>query len=154
MTKHHLSIAVATLIAVVLLAHLAFPRYEWRASAQYNDALIRIDRWTGRAEIGAFRADLGQWVSQAEMTRERETAARQWAREAAEKTTTTHADINLPYESAPPSIWDEVDQAFAPATLDDILNQIDATIGPEPQPGSFAADLLEAEKTAIKKKQR
>ena len=47
-----------TLVALALLAHAALPRYEWRGTVPY---LVRIDRWTGRAERGSMSS--GQWTS-------------------------------------------------------------------------------------------
>jgi len=37
-------------VALGLLVHASVPRYEWQASGT-----VRIDRWTGGAEIGVFR---------------------------------------------------------------------------------------------------
>lgn len=44
------------LIVVALLAHAALPRYEWRGSPP----LVRIDRWTGRAEAGRYQNSVWQ----------------------------------------------------------------------------------------------
>lgn len=49
-----------TVIVLALLAHAAFPRYEWRAVPDKPGALIRIDRWTGRATWGHFST--GTWT--------------------------------------------------------------------------------------------
>jgi hypothetical protein len=51
----------AAVLAVV--AHAAIPRYEWRPSPEFADVLVRVDRWTGRAEVGFVRLDWGRWVS-------------------------------------------------------------------------------------------
>jgi len=56
-----------TIIAAALLLHAAFPRYEWRAHATHHDALIRVDRWTGRAEHGLLVTASGGWVSVTEL---------------------------------------------------------------------------------------
>jgi hypothetical protein len=58
------------LVTGSLLFHAAFPRYEWRSIADAPQALIRLDRWTGRAETGYLRADWGRWVSTAEFQRD------------------------------------------------------------------------------------
>lgn len=63
--------AGVSVLAVVVILHALFPRYEWRSVAQVPDALIRVDRWTGAAQVGAFRADWGRWVSVAEAQRDR-----------------------------------------------------------------------------------
>ena len=51
-----------------LLVHGLMPRYEWRAGAAENpQMLIRIDRWTGAAELGRIQAPTepqpGVWTS-------------------------------------------------------------------------------------------
>lgn len=52
-------IGVVLLLSVVGL-HRAFPRYEWRDVSGNAFALIRLDRWTGSADIGRFGSD-GRW---------------------------------------------------------------------------------------------
>ncbi len=44
------------LIVVALLVHALVPRYEWQTPAESVAVAIRIDRWTGAAEWGSFRA--------------------------------------------------------------------------------------------------
>ena len=47
-------------LVVGLLLHAALPRYDWRqVSAQ---GFVRIDHWTGTAEVGTFNA-AGTWAS-------------------------------------------------------------------------------------------
>ena len=41
-------------VVVALLVHAGLPRYEWRTSAENVVVAIRIDRWTGAAELGSF----------------------------------------------------------------------------------------------------
>ncbi len=60
------ALVVGILIGLVL-ARLAFPRYEWRDARQYSDALLRIDRWTGATTLGVVDAKWGRWVPLAEM---------------------------------------------------------------------------------------
>ena len=47
MQTRHWYIGVALLVAA-LVFHALVPRYEWRAGPQAR--LVRIDRWTGRAQ--------------------------------------------------------------------------------------------------------
>ena len=57
------------LLVAAILCHAFVPRYEWRQVAN-SVTLIRIDRWTGRAELGSWA--LRQWTaepSQAEIER-------------------------------------------------------------------------------------
>lgn len=51
----------AGIIAAGLIFHAAFPRYEWRSASSPN-RLIRIDRWTGRAELGYVIPARGEWT--------------------------------------------------------------------------------------------
>jgi hypothetical protein len=44
-------------VALAILFHAAFPRYEWRDA--HGVPLIRIDRWTGRQELGGYVG--GDW---------------------------------------------------------------------------------------------
>lgn len=67
------------LLGLGLLAHAAVPRYEWRAVPHVPDAFLRIDRWTGAAEIGAVRPDWGRWVSVSELRRDAEVKRAQLA---------------------------------------------------------------------------
>jgi hypothetical protein len=50
-------------IALVILLHAVFPRYEWRGE---GTGLIRIDRWTGSAVVGTWEA--GRWTYQPTIT--------------------------------------------------------------------------------------
>jgi hypothetical protein len=59
-------LAAGLFVAVVILFFSALPRYEWRPT-QYSDQLLRVDRWTGRAELGILKTDWGRWVSVAEL---------------------------------------------------------------------------------------
>lgn len=45
-------------LAAALVVHAAIPRYEWRTT-ENPTILIRIDRWTGRAQLGQFEG--GRW---------------------------------------------------------------------------------------------
>lgn len=45
-----------TLVTLALLAHAAFPRYEWRPLSDSSAYWLRIDRWTGRAVLGQIIA--------------------------------------------------------------------------------------------------
>lgn len=56
--RRDLIIAAAILFAAVVW-YTAFPRYEWRQGPQPR-YLVRIDRWTGQAELGDLRG--GRWV--------------------------------------------------------------------------------------------
>lgn len=52
---------IGLLLAIALaVAALAWPRYEWRDPGGAADLFVRIDRWTGRAELGTFR--YGGWT--------------------------------------------------------------------------------------------
>lgn len=54
-------IVAAGVVSIGLLAHAAFPRYDWRdPGGPDRFAYIRVDRWTGRAEWGLFR-NTGEW---------------------------------------------------------------------------------------------
>ena len=44
-------------VVLALLVHAWVPRYEWR-TPEYAAVAIRIDRWTGAAELGSFRDGL------------------------------------------------------------------------------------------------
>lgn len=46
-------------IALAILLHAAFPRYEWR-TGNGPGRLIRIDRWTGNAQNGTVAT--GNWI--------------------------------------------------------------------------------------------
>jgi len=61
--KHAREIVVAAFLIGIVVGLRAFPRYEWRDSKRYRDALIRIDRWTGEAQFGVVDAKWGRWVS-------------------------------------------------------------------------------------------
>jgi len=45
------------LLAVVILAYAAFPRYDWRQDR--GTIWLRVDRWTGNAELVIVRPNLG-----------------------------------------------------------------------------------------------
>lgn len=48
-------------IVLAILLHAAVPRYTWqRPETDDPFALIRIDRWTGRAQWGAMQRT-GEW---------------------------------------------------------------------------------------------
>lgn len=48
-------------VSAAVVMHAAIPRYEWRDSTiASRRAMVRIDRWTGTAEIGSFNG--GVWV--------------------------------------------------------------------------------------------
>lgn len=55
------------LIVAAILVHALVPRYDWGQNR------IRIDRWTGAAEIGRFNS--GEWVSDAAIERARRRSA-------------------------------------------------------------------------------
>lgn len=62
--------AIAVVLAVLL--HALLPRYEWRdPGGEDHSTYIRIDRWSGRAEIGLFfeasRGHYGRWLSMSEI---------------------------------------------------------------------------------------
>lgn len=57
MTRRDWWLGVALLVAAIL-AHAAFPRYEWRGA--FGVPTMRIDRWTGGWEVG-HNVD-GRWV--------------------------------------------------------------------------------------------
>jgi hypothetical protein len=48
-------------IVVAILAHAAFPRYEWRQVPEFPAAWTRIDRWTGSLQLGAIQPG-GVWL--------------------------------------------------------------------------------------------
>lgn len=79
MTKRQWYVGLAVVVAAVLL-HAAVPRYEWRASGEYDRGLIRVDRWTGQATLGFVDVRWGRWVSVDEYERDlaakRQTAQR------------------------------------------------------------------------------
>ena len=41
-------------VVLALLVHAGLPRYEWRTPRENIAVAIRIDRWTGAAELGSF----------------------------------------------------------------------------------------------------
>ncbi|MGE0594561.1 MAG: hypothetical protein AB7Q15_18675 [Vicinamibacterales bacterium] len=55
MTRQHVYFLALVVLAVVLFQLL--PRYEWHQPPGGGSALIRVDRWSGDAELGAFRVD-------------------------------------------------------------------------------------------------
>lgn len=51
-------------VAGALVVQTLFPRYEWRDPGGANPrAFVRVDRWTGVAELGTFTPDRG-WLSE------------------------------------------------------------------------------------------
>lgn len=80
------------LIAGALVLHAAVPRYEWRSVPEEKYRLIRIDRWTGDAQIGLVTPGMGRWVSS-------DTRGRAVVSQAATATPTkrTPQDVNLPF---------------------------------------------------------
>lgn len=58
MTRRDWWLAIGILSLAIGL-HALLPRYEWR---QEGRAFVRIDQWTGRAELGSFVSD-GRWAS-------------------------------------------------------------------------------------------
>ena len=53
----------ATILAIALVLHALVPRYEWRTVPDHPSQLIRIDRWSGRAEVGLANFTTGgRWV--------------------------------------------------------------------------------------------
>jgi hypothetical protein len=59
-------------LTLAMLAHAAFPRYEWRQTPA-GLGYVRIDRWTGTADLGSFTG--GAWTSTADTERTRRQAA-------------------------------------------------------------------------------
>jgi hypothetical protein len=69
MTRRDWWLVVAAAL-LTLVAWRAFPRYDWRAYPGSVHAMIRIDRWTSRAET--MRPGWhGQWVNETELQRQR-----------------------------------------------------------------------------------
>lgn len=60
MTRRTWWIGVSLLVLATLL-HAALPRYAWLPITGEPTGLIRIDRWTGRAEWGALDRATGTW---------------------------------------------------------------------------------------------
>jgi hypothetical protein len=60
-------LAVVLLLSVVLL-YRAFPRYEWHTVSAPQ--LLRIDRWTGKTQLGVVSPQWGRWVSYEELNRD------------------------------------------------------------------------------------
>jgi hypothetical protein len=75
-TRLWLVVLVVGLLAIAVVSKPLFPRYEWRASREYTNEMVRIDRWTGQADVGLLRADWGRWVSYTELRRD--AADKQW----------------------------------------------------------------------------
>jgi hypothetical protein len=57
MTKPDWWIGIGLVVAAIVV-HGLVPRYEWRIVQ--GAPMIRIDRWTGSAQVGGF--DTGRWV--------------------------------------------------------------------------------------------
>lgn len=53
-----LGVAIVTL---AILVHAAIPRYAWRNVPEKPLMLVRVDRWTGRAEWGTLTSS-GAWT--------------------------------------------------------------------------------------------
>lgn len=51
-----------TLLIVAVLAHAAFPRYDWRQDREAPVVWTRIDRWTGTLQLGAIQPG-GRWMA-------------------------------------------------------------------------------------------
>jgi hypothetical protein len=47
----------AVLVAVALVLHAIFPRYEWRSVDADGRAIVVYDRWAGRFQRAAWQAD-------------------------------------------------------------------------------------------------
>lgn len=60
MTRRDWYVGVAV-VALALLVHAAFPRYEWQGLADHPGFVIRIDRWRGHAQIGVIDRFNPQW---------------------------------------------------------------------------------------------
>lgn len=61
MTPRQFWLGVAVIVLAVL-AHAALPRYDWRQDADVPVVWTRIDRWTGRLQLGAIQPG-GQWMA-------------------------------------------------------------------------------------------
>ena len=46
--------ALLALIALALLAHVLFPRYEWRTLGEATVTVVVYDRWTGRFQRAVY----------------------------------------------------------------------------------------------------
>lgn len=65
---------IGLLIAIAVLVHALLPRYEWRDPGGDNPRVyVRVDRWTGRAQLGEFihleGAPAGAWQSYDDLRR-------------------------------------------------------------------------------------
>lgn len=49
------------LIVLAVVFHAALPRYEWHTVAGQSSVLVRVDRWTGRAQWGAIDRATAEW---------------------------------------------------------------------------------------------
>jgi hypothetical protein len=47
----------AILLAIALVLHAIFPRYEWRSVDTDGRAIVVYDRWAGRFQRAAWQAD-------------------------------------------------------------------------------------------------
>jgi hypothetical protein len=56
-------LVAAFLLFIAVVAFRELPRYDWQPSKQYNDGLLRIDRWTGEVQVGVVDPKWGRWVS-------------------------------------------------------------------------------------------
>ena len=46
--------AIAALLAVGLLLHAVFPRYEWRTVGENGAGIVVYDRWSGRFQRAIY----------------------------------------------------------------------------------------------------
>jgi hypothetical protein len=60
MTKQHWWLGVLVIV-LALAAHAALPRYDWRPVTGHPTVLVRVDRWTGRADWGVLDRATGAW---------------------------------------------------------------------------------------------
>ena len=60
MTRRDWWLGVALIVAAIVL-HALVPRYEWRDAG--GAPIVRIDRWTGAAQMGLF-GNGGVWTPQ------------------------------------------------------------------------------------------
>jgi hypothetical protein len=56
-----------TAIVLAVFVHAAVPRYQWQHMA--GAAYLRVDRWTGNAVLGTFRAGIFDEVARSGIAR-------------------------------------------------------------------------------------
>src|SRR5688572_23816738 len=61
-------------VALALLLHTAFPRYDWRQL--HGPLYVQVDRWTGRTTLGAFLGVGGEWRTVQELQQDAQATAR------------------------------------------------------------------------------